>query len=94
MKKEVLKAIKNILKVKIDYSNYGMLSCERIDHADILTLERNGIVIYFERKYNGVYNAIVKENEVIGVIKQRYATKKINGMYKQLQPVIEWNEIK
>lgn len=90
MKKEILTAIKNNLKVKVDRANYGVMSREKLNDQQQLLLYREKIEIYFERRYNGVYNAIAQNGRIIGIIKQRYATKKINGMYKQLQPIIEW----
>ena len=89
MNKELVNAIKNVLKVRIDRGNYGMLSNAKNNLRDVQLLDRNNIDIYYDRSFNGKSNVIVQDEKIIGIIHRKYSSKKVNGMYKELQPKIE-----
>lgn len=93
MEKNLQKAIKNVLSVRVDSENYGMLSTKKNSHSDLRLLYENNIDIhfgYYSKGINGQKNVIVRDNKVIAKIEPRYSSRKVNGMYKQLQPKIEW----
>lgn len=93
MNKELQRAIKEVLKARIDKENHGMMVTKKVSHQDLRLLFDNEIDIYHgynSKGFNGKNNVIVQRDKIIAIIKPRYASKKVNGMYKELTPIIEW----
>ena len=68
------------LQVQIDNSNYGMLSQARHNWGDEAILNREG--------YRITGNTVFKHGEPVAHIQRNYASRKANGMYKQLKPTL------
>lgn len=89
---EIKKAIKEILKVRVDRANHGMLSTLKASYGALKLLDNENIDVFYgyDKHFNGSYNVVVKDDEIIAHIKPKHSSKKVNGMYKELQPTIEW----
>lgn len=72
------KMILNYLMYQIDRNNYGLLSTFKPDNQALKYIRDNNIQI------KG--NKVIKDGEPIYNIIRKYASKKINGMYKELSP--------
>ena len=82
MNKQIKDAILDVVKGAVDARNYGMLSTYRTRFDSHKILRREGIKV-------GEYK-ITKGDTVIANIHHRYASRKVNGMYKELNPTIEY----
>lgn len=80
----IKKAITNYIDVQRDYNYLGMLSNKRINSNDMRLLNGNHIRIYYEE------GRIERNGEVIATIKKRFASRKTNGTYKELKPIINY----
>ena len=85
--KEIKNAINEILAARIDRANYGMYSTKGASFSSHQLVKRNGIKITSEMCYK---DSILQNGVEIGKIHYRYASQKRNGMYKMLNPQIEW----
>lgn len=78
--KEEKKAIQEMIMVQIDRCNYGMLSKRDIQYSWLKILQNADITVNFNKR-------IVAKNDIpVYEIKAKYASKKVNGMYKLLKP--------
>ena len=80
----IKQAITNYFDVQRDYNYLGMLSNKRINPNDIRMLNNNHIRIF------SVGGRIEKNGEVIATITKRYASRKTNGTYRELKPMITY----
>ena len=78
MTKEVKDAVMRCLMYNIDWENYGIFATRKFSWEDARVLKQNGISISD--------SAVLKDDEIIFLIERRYATRKVDGMYKQLKP--------
>ena len=87
IKKEIKKAILDIVKGSIDTHNYGMCSRYNVSPTSYDICRQNNICI--TRKLYGK-DTITQAGVVVGTIQYRYAMRKRNGMYKMLAPEITY----
>lgn len=86
--KEIKDAIQDVLNARIDSHNYGMLGNYRMSF-DSHKIVRNGKIEIPTDLYG---TKDIKQNGVkIGEVIFRYASKKVNGMYKLLKPKFVWS---
>ena len=85
--KEIKEAISEVLKLRIDKENYGMLSSCRINPKHTYVLFQKGITITSKLCTT---DEVIQDNKVIAKITYRYAAQKRNGMYKMLKPKVEY----
>lgn len=80
--KQIEAAIIDSLMTMIDRSNYGMCSNRHTKDSSFKILDDEHIKIYRRE------NIVTKDGEPFYKINNRYATRKVNGMYKELKPVL------
>lgn len=85
--KQIKDAVMDVVMMRIDHANYGMLSGYRMPYASANVLERNKIRITSRLCTT---DEVVQDGNVIAKITYRYATRKVNGMYKMLKPQIAY----
>lgn len=83
--KEIKTAISEILRLRIDRENYGMLSSCRISPKHSYVLAQNGIVITNKLCTT---DEVLQDDKVLARITYRYAAHKRDGMYKMLKPQV------
>ena len=81
--KQIKNAIMDVLKARVDRENYGMMSRASASMKNIMLLADNNIDIDRNMRF------VTKDGEKIFKIKRKYASKKVNGMYKELTPTLE-----
>ena len=79
--KEIKTAILEILKSRINRENNGIFVHNNNTFRHMQTLRNNNIII---NDYTVTQNDVI-----IYKIKRQYASRKINGMYKELMPKLE-----
>ena len=67
----------------IDKGNYGMLSTREASYQSYKILATEKVQI------KG--NNIMQDGKLVGVIKRRYSSRKVQLMYKELKPCIVWS---
>lgn len=85
--KEIKDAVLDVVMGRIDKNNYGMLSNYQVRPCNVFILHRSKIQITDK---NYLPDEILQDGVTIGKIHHRYASRKVNGMYKTLKPKIEW----
>lgn len=85
--KQIKEAITDMVCYYIDNANYGMMSNYRLNRRNSDILEENGIAI--TRKLCAT-DEVRQDGKVIATITHRYASRKVNGMYKMLKPQITY----
>lgn len=80
-KKAIRDAIMDVLKMRIDRGNYGMLSRYEASNANRRILQENHIQIN--------NNTVTQDGIPIYHVKRRYATRKTNGFHRELTPTLE-----
>lgn len=83
--KEIKEAISEVLKMRIDMENYGMLSSCRIAPRHSYLLHQKGIKITSRLCTT---DEVMQGDKVLAKITYRYAAHKRNGMYKMLKPQV------
>lgn len=83
--KEIKEAISEVLKLRIDRENYGMLSSYRIAPKHSYLLHQKGITITSKLCTT---DEVMQGDKVLAKITYRYADHKRNGMYKMLKPQV------
>lgn len=83
--KEIKEAISEVLKLRIDRENFGMLSSCRIAPKHSYLLHQKGITITSKLCTT---DEVLQGDNVIAKITYRYAAHKRNGMYKMLKPQV------
>lgn len=83
--KEIKEAISEVLKMRIDMENYGMLSSCRIAPRHSYLLHQKGIKITSRLCTD---DEVLQGGKVIARITYRYASQKKNGMYRMLKPQV------
>lgn len=78
MTKEVKDAVMRCLMYNIDQENYGMFATRKYSWEDAHILKRNGVSISD--------SAVLVNDEIVYLIKRKYSSRKVDGMYKQLKP--------
>ena len=85
--KQIKDAVLDLVMSRIDCKNYGMLSNYRLNCRTNEVLHDNNI------KVTGklcTTDEVTQNGNLIAKIKYRYASRKINGMYKMLIPLITY----
>lgn len=85
--KEIKEAISEVLRLRIDRENYGMLSSCRIAPKHTFLLHQKGITISSRLCTT---DEVMHDGKVIAKITYRYAAHKRNGMYKMLKPQVTY----
>ncbi len=83
--KEIKEAISEVLKLRIDRENFGMLSSCRIAPKHSYLLHQKGITITSKLCTT---DEVMQGDKVLAKITYRYAAHKRNGMYKMLKPQV------
>lgn len=79
----IKQAINNYIDVQREYNNVGMFS-KQINKNVIRLLYSNHIRVFYEK-------GIIEQNgRTIATITKRYASRKKNGCYKELKPIINY----
>lgn len=82
MGKEIKQAIMDYLKERIAYENDGMMSGYKMNPQSSMIIWRNKIKV--------AENAVYMDGLQVATIRRRYAARKTNGCYRQLNPVVEY----
>lgn len=80
--KEIKKAILDVLNDSIDKGNYGLNSRYRVDYHSVNLLHVENV------RVDNNKNIVTKDGTPIYKINRRHASRKQNGMYKELTPTI------
>ena len=83
MKQEIKKAVLDVIMASIDKGNYAMLSTRKASYHSYKILATEKVQI------KG--NNIMQDGKLVGVIKRRYSSRKVQLMYKELKPCIVWS---
>lgn len=81
MSPQIKRAIISKLKYQIDRSNYGMMSTVRPDWSAEQTLNREGYALKGDE--------VLCHGVVVARVHRRYASRRVNLMYKELVPTLE-----